>query len=263
MRKISVVGKGGTGKSVVTTLLAKSFAERGRRVLIVDSDESNPGLYRMLGFGRAPADLIGFFGGPGRAAGLGNSSNRPDPLPSIHLQNIPAKFLIQENNISLASVGKITGAFEGCACPMAEALKTFLGRLSLGNSEIALVDMEAGVEHFGRGVEKYIDTILIVVEPSFESIALAGKIHLLAQASGARLTGALINKVPSSAIGEKMRAELDKRNVGILGMIPYDERIAQTCLEGRRLEGGQAAESIAEIARVLLEEDPPGPRSEG
>ncbi len=260
MRKISVSGKGGTGKSVITTLLAKALAERGFRPLIVDSDESNPGLYRMLGLGRAPSDLIEFFGGPRRAVGLsggpGSAGSRAESEEKIYLRDIPAKYLIRENNITLASVGKITGAFEGCACPMAEVLKTFLGRLSLEDGEIALLDMEAGVEHFGRGVEKYIDTLLIVVEPSFESLALAGKINLLAGASGVRDTGAIINKVSSAAIRQKMEEELGRRNVRILGAIPYDEQVARICLEGKRLEGGEAAESLSRIAGILAEEGP-------
>jgi CO dehydrogenase maturation factor len=243
MRKISVAGKGGTGKSVLITLLAKSFAENGSRVLILDSDESNPGLYRMLGFEHAPSDLIEFFGGPRRAMGLSaESDSRGNPAFSekISLQDIPAKYLLRENHITLASVGKITGAFEGCACPMAEVLKTFLSRLSPGEREVVLVDMEAGVEHFGRGVEKHIEALLIVVEPSFESIALAGKIYLMAQASGVKYTAAVLNKLTSAAIGQKMREEMGRRNVPILGAIPYDEQIARTCLEGKRLAGGQA-----------------------
>jgi CO dehydrogenase maturation factor len=261
MHKTSVTGKGGTGKSVVTTLLAKALAEKGCRPLIVDSDESNPGLYRMLGLGRAPADLIEFFGGPRRAMGLSGGSDsggsRAESQEKIYLRDIPAKYLIEENNISLVSVGKITGAFEGCACPMAEVLKTFLSRLSLQDREIVLVDMEAGVEHFGRGVEKYIDTLFIVVEPSFESLALAGKITLLAGASGVKRTGAIINKVSSAAVRQKMEEELGRRNVRILGTLLYDERIAEMCLDGKKLEGGKAAESLSGIARILTEEDMP------
>ena len=47
--KIAVTGKGGSGKSTVTTLLAKELAGRGRKVLVIDSDESNYGLSRQLG----------------------------------------------------------------------------------------------------------------------------------------------------------------------------------------------------------------------
>ncbi|KPJ51676.1 MAG: ATP-binding protein, partial [Dehalococcoidia bacterium DG_18] len=48
--KIAVCGKGGSGKSAIVTLLAKGLREKGYKVLVVDSDESNSGLYRMLGF---------------------------------------------------------------------------------------------------------------------------------------------------------------------------------------------------------------------
>jgi CO dehydrogenase maturation factor len=172
----------------------------------------------------------------------------------IYLQDIPARYLMATDALKLASVGKITGAFEGCACPMAEALKAFLGRLVLKEREIVLVDMEAGVEHFGRGVEKYIDTLLILVEPSFESVALAAKINLLAQASGVKGIGGVINKIPSPAMDRKMREELDKRKIKVLGVIPYDEQIAEACLEGKALEGGLARESTRKIARVLVGE---------
>ena len=190
MQKVSIAGKGGTGKSVLTVLLARVLQEMDYHVLIVDADESNPGLYRMLGFHHAPCDLIDLFGGPRRVMELTRETDVPTQAlgkQRIYLQDIPDKYLMVTDALKLASVGKITGAFEGCACPMAEALKAFLGRLVLKEREIVLVDMEAGVEHFGRGVEKYIDTLLILVEPSFESVALAAKINLLAQASGVRV----------------------------------------------------------------------------
>lgn len=46
--KIAVCGKGGCGKSTVTSLLAKALARRGKEILVIDSDESNYGLHRQL-----------------------------------------------------------------------------------------------------------------------------------------------------------------------------------------------------------------------
>ena len=46
--KISVCGKGGSGKSTIVSLLAERFAAAGKEVLIIDSDESNYGLHRHL-----------------------------------------------------------------------------------------------------------------------------------------------------------------------------------------------------------------------
>jgi len=261
MPKISIAGKGGTGKSVLTTLLARELEEEGCRVLIVDSDESNPGLYRMLGFPQSPADLILLLGGPRKVMELNLERDGPKNSGAttktwtekkLFLRDIPSKFVVEKNRLQLASVGKITAAFEGCACPMAEALKIFLGRLVLEKKDVVLVDMEAGVEHFGRGVEKYIDTLLILVEPSFESIALASKINLLAQVSGVKNIGAVINKIASPVIDQKMRAELSKRNIKILGTVPFDEQISESCLEGKPLEGGRARESVRKIAQSLL-----------
>jgi len=61
--KISVCGKDGNGKSALVTLLASGMRERGCKVLVVDSDESNSGLYRMLGFDRPPVPLMELAGG--------------------------------------------------------------------------------------------------------------------------------------------------------------------------------------------------------
>ena len=56
--KMSVCGKGGSGKSAIVALIANEMQQRGHQVLVVDSDESNPGLYRMLGLGKRPVPLI-------------------------------------------------------------------------------------------------------------------------------------------------------------------------------------------------------------
>ena len=61
--RISVCGKGGSGKSTVVALLAEAFKLGGFRVLVVDSDESNSGLFRMLGLEQAPTPLMELVGG--------------------------------------------------------------------------------------------------------------------------------------------------------------------------------------------------------
>ena len=93
----------------------------------------------------------------------------------IMVSDIPSENILTKDNLGLVSIGKILQSLEGCACPMGVLSREFLRKLSLASDEIAIVDMEAGVEHFGRGVETSIDAVLIVVEPSFESLQLAGK----------------------------------------------------------------------------------------
>ena len=60
--KITICGKGGCGKSTVTSLLAKALARRGKEILVIDSDESNYGLHRQLGM-KLPRDFTDYFGG--------------------------------------------------------------------------------------------------------------------------------------------------------------------------------------------------------
>ena len=261
MQKVAISGKGGTGKSVTTTLLGTVLQEEGYSVLILDSDESNPGLYRMLGFNRAPSDLVDFFGGPRAAVELTNKGTAPDKEilsagaalgEKFYLKDIPDEYLISGSGLKLASVGKITKAFEGCACPMAEVLKVFLKGLIPEDNQVVLVDMEAGVEHFGRGVEEYIDTVLILVEPSFESIALAAKVNLLARGSGVKKIGAVLNKVPGEQVEKRLREQLDQRGIETFGAIPYDEQISISCLEGTVLEGETAKDRARVMVRSLM-----------
>ena len=61
--KIAVCGKGGSGKSTIVALLANEARGKGYKVLVVDSDESNSGLYRMLGFDHPPVPLRELVGG--------------------------------------------------------------------------------------------------------------------------------------------------------------------------------------------------------
>ena len=181
VNKIAICGKGGSGKSVLVRLLAEGLRRRGRRVLVIDSDESNTGLFRMLGFEKPPEPLIGLLGGKKKLESMLEEAIRSG-IPEmqvdlirqeLQLSDIPSQYIFEKNDIRLVNIGKILMALEGCACPMGIVSRSFLKRLRLAPDEVALVDMEAGVEHFGRGVETSIDCVLVVVEPSLDSLEVA------------------------------------------------------------------------------------------
>ena len=228
MIKISVCGKGGSGKSSIVTLLANSIRDRGYRVLVVDSDESNSGLYRMLGFDNPPTPLMDLVGGKKRVQRQmksGSSSAESEPPMNVLAQHqisigdIPYPHILQRDGISLVCIGKILQSLEGCACPMGVLSREFLRKLRLKDKEITIVDMEAGVEHFGRGVETSIDDVLTVVEPSWESIALAERVNSLAAGSGVSNTWAVLNKVTSNEMASKLEGELGRRGITVIGTI--------------------------------------------
>ncbi|MBW2616618.1 MAG: ATP-binding protein [Deltaproteobacteria bacterium] len=251
--KISVCGKGGSGKSALTTLLANQAVSRGLGVLVVDSDESNSGLFKMLGFENPPVPLMELLGGKKK---LKEKMRHTNILAESHLssKDIPPPHLISRNGLMLVSIGKILQALEGCACPMGVLSREFLKKLRLGENEIAIVDMEAGVEHFGRGIDEGIDRVLLVVEPSFESIVLAAKIKGIAAGMN-RAVSAVLNKIDSEKIAHKLESELKTRDIEVIGIVPNDPLVFEACLEGRTLGGGEAFNAAGKILGNLLSEN--------
>jgi len=258
--KISVCGKGGSGKSTVVALLADEARSRGYQVLVVDSDESNAGLFRMLGFSQPPVPLMEIVGGKKKIISTLRDPSSSDIAPkavvltqdSIAIEDIPAENMVERDNLRLVSVGKILQALEGCACPFGVLSREFLKRLTVKDNELVIVDMEAGVEHFGRGVEESVDSVLIVVEPSFESLELAGRINSLANGTGIKNVSAILNKVPSDDIASKLEAELVKRSIRVIGCIHHDPELFDSGLEGGALRTGRAAEEIIGVLDSVL-----------
>ena len=148
--KIAVCGKGGSGKSTVVALLSQEAKKRGIKTLVVDSDESNSGLYRMLGFESPPVPLMEMVGGK---KSLKQKLGQPNIFAETEITtaSIPEQYIIQRDGLGLVAIGKILQSLEGCACPMGVLSREFLKKLKLRINELAIVDMEAGVEHFGRG----------------------------------------------------------------------------------------------------------------
>ena len=261
--KISICGKGGSGKSAIVTLLAKGARDRGYQVLVVDSDESNLGLYRMLGFDTSPVPLMELAGGKKAVRrqmrsefSRGQSEDKMSVLArdNISTEDLSYPYVLQKDGIGLVSIGKILQSLEGCACPMGVLSREFLKKLSLRDKEIGIVDMEAGVEHFGRGVETSVDNVLIVVEPSMESITLAERVNNLAGGSGVSNTLAVLNKITSRGMASKLREELSQRGVRVIGAICNDPDIFEACFEGRPLYGDKAAREIGKVLDFLLSE---------
>jgi len=155
MKKIAICGKGGSGKSTIVALLARGLRDRGYRVLVVDSDESNPGIYRTLGLEKRPEPLLELVGGRKKvfqAFSEGSESSKSVLMQEeIRTSDLPSQYIVEKDRIGLVCIGKILQSLEGCACPMGVLNREFLKRLSLEEDEVALVDMEAGYRAFSAG----------------------------------------------------------------------------------------------------------------
>jgi CO dehydrogenase maturation factor len=115
--------------------------------------------------------------------------------------------------------------------------------------------MEAGIESFGRGMERGVDTVLTIVEPSFDSLALAGKIRYMAEGIGIPGVQAILNKIPSPEIEEKLQKELENKQMNVAGAVYLDPQISQAGFTGKKLpDNTEAAKQVRKIAAALLSE---------
>ncbi|MGD2249072.1 MAG: carbon monoxide dehydrogenase accessory protein CooC [Candidatus Methanofastidiosia archaeon] len=222
--KIAVAGKGGVGKTTLSAVLAKLYKDEGRNVLAIDAD-SNPNLSTVLGIpleGIVPLteqkELIENrtktkLGGFGAVFKLN---------PKV--DDIAKKYAVEHDNIKLLVMGTVRTGESGCACPANILVKSLLTHLLVTEKDVIICDMEAGVEHLGRGTAKAVDAMVIVVEPGQRSVKTANHIYTLAQDLGIQNVYAVGNKVRTKTEKDFITKNLD---MDVLGFMPYDERIIE------------------------------------
>jgi CO dehydrogenase maturation factor len=255
--RILVCGKGGSGKSSIVALMSYALQEKGYGVLALDGDASNPGGLACLLFGskKGPKPLIEFFGGRKRVE---CPVDDPSPLTrqedaepitkkNIDMAEIPSEYFLKKGDILLFQVGKIKKACEGCDGPMSKVTRDFI----VQGDHVTLIDIEAGLEHFGRGVEKNIDVVLVINDPTFESFLIAEKVNKLCRSMGIKKVWSILNKVQSEEMESLMVKELKKRKVKILGSVHDDPALMKTSLSGMPLGGCKDREDIRRIIERL------------
>lgn len=248
--KISVCGKGGSGKSTLVSLLANCAEGSCHNVLVVDSYESNSGLFRMLGFPKPPIPLMEMVGGK-RAIKEKIGWSNVLAEPQIAVADIPSQYVCKRDGMKMVSIGKILQSLEGCACPMGVLSREFLKKLKLKKNELVIVDMEAGVEHFGRGIDDSIDTVLLVVEPSMESIIMAEKIRGLS-AGMKKNFHSVLNKINSESVSSELKQILKDKSIDVAGVIPCDPAVFDAGLKGHAIGQGKSFQAAEQILSGLL-----------
>lgn len=239
---ISVCGKGGCGKSTITSMMAKYLASQGKRVLVIDCDESNYGLQQQLGM-ELPETFVNYFGGKPKVAEM--LAGGPQNMPALFdrewgFDDIPEKYRTVKDGVMLMSPGKIEAANEACACPFVAVIAQFLEALRLERDDVVLLDMEAGIEHFGRGVENSVDGVMMVVDPSMESIKLSAKVSDICDSINKPLC-IVLNKVDPSM--EKVIMGKIRDADRVVGALHLDNGILESGLTGEPVgPNGEAAE---------------------
>ena len=257
--KIAVSGKGGVGKTTVAGAIARYWAMKGKRVLAVDADPVNH-LADVLGIpeDRRPeplssmSELIEERTGvaPGMSFGkLFRMNPKVDDIPSRYSVESPS-------GARLLVLGTIDLAGSGCFCPESALLRTLIDHLVLMSDDYLVVDMEAGLEHLGRGSSRGIDLLLIVVEPGHRSIDTAVKIRALADGIGIQRVKVIMNKVDSGRAAEQVSGMLSESGLETIGCVPRDPLLEEADLKGISpfsiAEHSPAIDALSKIADDVL-----------
>jgi CO dehydrogenase maturation factor len=245
--KVAITGKGGVGKTTVAAALARALRDRGHAVVAVDADPDT-NLAGALGY-RGP-DLVPLtalktliserVGGDGWGGFL-----RMNP----RVDDIPEQVGVVVDGIRLLVMGTIERGRRGCACPENVLLREVLSHLLVGATEDVVVDMEAGIEHLGRGTAEGVDLMIVVVEPGWASLQTAERVAKLAKDLGIAHLGAVANRIASDEDLAYVREHL--RVMPLLGVLPFDADLEREARAGARSKERPFFREMARIADGL------------
>jgi CO dehydrogenase maturation factor len=240
--KLGIVGKGGVGKTTVSALLARSYAADGARVLAIDTD-SNPNLGVSLGLSVAEMDAQRVLP---RSLIVGTGGN------SSSAELVRDYACVTPTGVALLSAIKVNEAGAGCMCGGHATVRSLLGTAIEEQADVAIVDMEAGLEHLSRsgGTLAHADVLLVVMEPTRKSVLTAARTVVLADELGIPRTVAVGNKARSDEDVEFFHTACSEYGVPLAGVITFADAVVAADLAGGVVDTEQGEQIQREIAQL-------------
>ena len=241
--KLAVAGKGGVGKTTLVALLAREAAARGYRVIAVDADP-DANLATTLGIDQPVVTLA-------EERELIKERVGSEGFVKLNptVDDIPDRYAVEQDGIRLLVLGGIRQGGGGCACPANTLLQSLIRHLFLRQGEVVLVDMEAGIEHLGRGTIQGVDALIVVVEADRRTLETAGRIVRLAHEIGLEQIVAVGNKVREPEEEALIRQGLPD-GILLLSVFPYLEELRTTGLAGS-LPRGPSSPAVQDLFTLL------------
>ncbi len=259
-KRILVCGKGGSGKSTLVALMATILQHKTYEVLVLDGDASNPeGLVRLmfgLGVEGEPKPLIEFFGGidavtcPVDDPSPLTRINDSDPIPEKRLdifKEVSSEYYLQKGKMILLQTGKIETYGQGCDGPLEKVVRDFM----VEGEAVNLIDMKAGIEHFGRKIPDRMDVIIGVLDYTLESVSISRRMAQFCKEADIRDFWLILNKIGSHEIESLLMDKLGELKSNVIGRVSYDQELIKSGLSGNALGECKALEDVESIVERL------------
>jgi CO dehydrogenase maturation factor len=258
--KIAVSGKGGVGKTTISSAIARSLLHHGMKVLAIDADP-NANLALALGMSPEEAEKIIAIAEnaplieekTGVKPGSGGTLFRL----SFRVDDIIDRFSVNTaSGVNLIVMGAVRSSGQGCMCPANALIRAILRHLLIQRGEAVIVDLEAGVEHFGRGTAEHVDIMLIVTEASLKSLETVKRVHKLSTELGIETIFVVGNKIADSSDRAMITKFCEAQGFHLLGLIPHDEAIKKSDAQGILINSQAAGfRTIQRFSEQLLHLD--------
>ena len=230
--KIAVTGKGGVGKTTFAATLARLYAAEGRKVLAADVDpDANLGL--ALGFDEETLDSIVPISRMRKLVEERTGANSENQFYRLNpkVDDIPDTYGKVCNGVKLLVLGTVETGGGGCVCPEHVMLKRIINNMVLHRDDVVIMDMEAGLEHLGRGTTESVDQFIVVIEPGARSIQTYKNVKRLASDLGVKQVRVVANKVRNEEDEAFEKSKIPEED--LLGFIHYNTEVMDADRQGK------------------------------
>jgi CO dehydrogenase maturation factor len=252
--KVAVSGKGGVGKTLIAGGLACGFVERGLKTIAIDAD-SSPNLALTLGLSAQETRKIV----PISENKALVDSKTSTAYTGVYNLNFTVDDIVKEYSVAtpmgvnLIVMGTVQAMEAGCMCAPNAVIRALLRHLVVERNEAVVLDLEAGVEHIGRGTAKQVDALLIVADSNLKSLEIAKHIHDMASIAGMKQLYLIGNRVMNDAQKEAIQSFADKNGLSLLAFVPFDQKVieadmlGETPLKNKEMAAVKTIDNICEL----------------